>query len=152
MFHHMVIGKPKAVPQHVICIQSRIHYLWKKQGWTCPEWTSGLNSRWLPGTINKTIPDTLGKSIWLSAVALVPGTGGFLYQMGEASRTAASRAVKVEDTEEHILNQSCHGYVSATIVWDHCEGHLLAVGREREMERQAVHGLKDLLSYGFGEE
>jgi len=68
----MIAGKPEAFPQRVICIQSRIHDLGKKQGWTCPGWSAGLNSKWLPGAIDKTSPDTLGKSIWLSAIALVP--------------------------------------------------------------------------------
>lgn len=65
----------------------------KNKAGLAPVWAVGLNSRWLPGTIKKTIPDTLGKSIWLSAVASVPGTSVFLYQMGEANKTAGSRTV-----------------------------------------------------------
>lgn len=41
--------------------------------------------------------------------------------------------------------------MGATIVWDHCEGHLGA-GREEEVAGWALCGLKDWFDYGFGEE
>lgn len=114
----------------------------KNKAGLTPVWAVGLNPRWLPGTIKKTIPNTLGKSIWLSAIASVPGTSAFLYQMGEANETGGSRTVRWG----HVLKQSCHSCASATIVWDHCEGHLLAVGREEEMAGRALHGLKGWLN------
>lgn len=90
----MVTGKPKVFPQHVICIQSRIHDFWKKTRLDLPQYgLLDLNSRWLPGTIKKPIPDTLGKSVLLSAIASGPGTCVFLCQMGEANKTAGSRTV-----------------------------------------------------------
>lgn len=41
--------------------------------------------------------------------------------------------------------------MGATIVWDHCEGHLGA-GREEEVAGWALRGLKEWFDYGFGEE
>lgn len=122
----------------------------KKQGWACSGWTAGLNSRWLPGTVNKIIPDTLGKSIWSSAVALVPGTDGFLYRTGDTNKLLDLELFRLR--AQRSLIQSCCGCVGATIVWDHCEGHLLGVGREWDMAGQALPGLKASLNYGFREE
>lgn len=91
-----------------------------------PVWAAWLNSRWLPGAVKKNIPDSLGKSIWLSAVASVLGISVFLYHMGEAK--LLDLKLQFEGTEEHVLGADC---VSATIVWDHREGRLLDVGRRR---------------------
>lgn len=93
------------------------------------------NHPWYFGHINLAVSDSFS-----------PRNQCFSIPHGQ-SKTAGSKTAGWGHTG--ACPQSCHGCVSATFVWDHCEGHLLDMGREKEVIRWTLCGLNDWLNYRF---